>query len=91
MDLLSSSELPHRVRKSARTEYETWRRNDGKEYWASRAISSSISMSAKRTAVGHICKSEHIIKSKLAEDCAADNGMIEGLSEPESELSFMSL
>ncbi|KAG0294017.1 hypothetical protein BGZ97_005195, partial [Linnemannia gamsii] len=30
-------------------------------------------MSAKRTAVGHICKSEHIIKSKLAEDCAADN------------------
>ncbi|KAF9342659.1 hypothetical protein BGX26_007080, partial [Mortierella sp. AD094] len=56
------SMIPQRVQRAARSEYEIWRRNDGKEYWASRAISSQLSMSAKRTAVGVISKSECIIK-----------------------------
>ncbi|KAF9377840.1 hypothetical protein CPC16_011613 [Podila verticillata] len=65
MNLLSASALPQRVRTAASSEYEIWRRNDGKEYWASRAILSQLSMSAKRTAVGVISKCEHIIKTKL--------------------------
>ncbi|KAF9307716.1 hypothetical protein BG003_000308 [Podila horticola] len=65
MNLLSTSALPQRVWTAASNEYEIWRRNDGKEYWASRAILSQLSMSAKRTAVGVISKSEHIIKTKL--------------------------
>ncbi|KAF9178725.1 hypothetical protein BGZ51_007537 [Haplosporangium sp. Z 767] len=73
MELLSFSELPQRMRSAMRSQYETWRRNDGKEYWASRAISSNISMSAKRIAVGLISKSEHIIKSKLTDECVADS------------------
>ncbi|KAF9085756.1 hypothetical protein BGX27_003365 [Mortierella sp. AM989] len=55
------------------TQYETWKRNDGKEFWATRAIKSSLSMTAKRTAVGIISKSEGIINSNLAEDGTTGN------------------
>ena len=50
---------------AAINDYETWQRNDGKEFWASRAVTSQLSMAAKRTAVGIISKGEGIIETEL--------------------------
>ena len=69
ISLLSMSALPQQVRAAANSEYKLWRRNCGKAYWASRAISSRLSMSAKkRTAVGVIHKSERIIDQEQLDD-----------------------
>ncbi|KAF9089943.1 hypothetical protein BGX27_002376 [Mortierella sp. AM989] len=80
--LLSFSEVRERVRKAMSNQYETWQNNDGKEFWATRAIKSSLSMTAKRAAVGIISKSEVIINSNLAEDGATDSGNATNPSVP---------
>ncbi|KAF9420077.1 hypothetical protein BGZ76_004130, partial [Entomortierella beljakovae] len=80
--LLSFSEVPERVRKAMSSQYETWQNNDGEEFWATRAIKSSLSMTAKRTAIGIISKSEGIINSNLAEDGATVSGNVPNSSMP---------
>ncbi|KAI8596236.1 hypothetical protein EDD21DRAFT_419864 [Dissophora ornata] len=73
MNILSLEIFPRKVWEAAINDYEVWRLNDGREFWASRAISSQMSMSAKRTAVSIITRGESIIK--LLDDSRQDSGI----------------
>ncbi|KAG0204595.1 hypothetical protein BGX31_003148, partial [Mortierella sp. GBA43] len=72
--LLSTTTLQLQLRAALSNQYERWRRNQGKEFWASRAISSQLSLSVKRTAVGLISESERVISRRLSGGCVEDEG-----------------
>ncbi|KAF9925649.1 hypothetical protein BGZ65_007638 [Modicella reniformis] len=62
---LSSSEIPQLARTKFTTEYETWRRNEGAEYWASRITDHKIEVSTKKTAGNLVDRSELLAERLL--------------------------
>ncbi|KAI1313035.1 hypothetical protein EDD11_002740 [Mortierella claussenii] len=65
--LISSSLIPQRVRTALVSHYNIWRRNSGAEFWASRNLSSQISITTKRTATEVVSGTEHISKKYIQE------------------------
>jgi hypothetical protein len=62
---LSSSEIPQSARTKFSAEYETWRRNEGAECWASRITDHKIDVSTKKTAGNLVYRSEVLAERLL--------------------------
>ncbi|KAF9987949.1 hypothetical protein BGZ79_005161, partial [Entomortierella chlamydospora] len=62
---LSSTEIPRSTRTKFTREYETWRRNEGAEYWTSRMTNYKIKVSTNKTAGNLVDRSELLSESLL--------------------------
>ncbi|KAG0247918.1 hypothetical protein BG011_000729 [Mortierella polycephala] len=65
--LLSSTTIPQRLQTVVKEKYEVWRRNEGRNYWASVTASTQIAVTAKRTVVEIVSGCEHVAKKLIQE------------------------
>ncbi|KAF9319457.1 hypothetical protein BG006_002988, partial [Podila minutissima] len=65
--LLSSTIVPQQLQATIKDKYEIWRRNDGRNYWASVAASTQIAVTTKRTVAEVVSASEHVAKKLIQE------------------------
>ncbi|KAG0351579.1 hypothetical protein BC939DRAFT_508362 [Gamsiella multidivaricata] len=70
--LLSSTTIPQQLQVALKDKYEIWRRNDGRNYWASLVASSQIAVTTKRTVAEIVSGCEHVAKKLIQEH---SNGM----------------
>ncbi|KAK3809615.1 MAG: hypothetical protein J3R72DRAFT_428287 [Linnemannia gamsii] len=55
--------VPQRVRIVLNSQYDIWRHNNGAEFWATRNLSSQVSITTKRAATEVMSETEHVSKN----------------------------
>ncbi|KAF8950259.1 hypothetical protein BGZ46_004634 [Entomortierella lignicola] len=70
--IITSSEIPQRIREGLQNNYDVWQRNHGKDYWASISASSQIKISTKTTATQLSMGGEQIVRKIIKEQIEED-------------------